>query len=76
MSEAATDTGPAEPQRSEGTQELQQQQALLKAGALQTAILTSANFSIIATEVPATLATLSTSMPPMSISLMATWRRL
>jgi len=34
----------------DGTEEVQREQALLKAGALQTAILTSANFSIIATD--------------------------
>lgn len=36
--------------KAEGTIEIQRQNALLKAGALQNAILTSANFSIIATD--------------------------
>ena len=36
--------------KAEGITEVRRQEALLKAGALQTAILTSANFSIIATD--------------------------
>ena len=51
MSELAPDPGlTPDPSKTDGSQEAQRQQALLKAGALQNAILTSANFSIIATD--------------------------
>jgi len=43
-------TGPDEPYRTDGITEVRRQEALLKTGALQNAILTSANFSIIATD--------------------------
>ena len=43
-------TGPDEPGRIDGVTEMRRQEALLKTGALQNAILTSANFSIIATD--------------------------
>jgi PAS domain S-box-containing protein len=43
-------TGPDEPGRTDGIAEVRRQEALLKTGALQNAILTSANFSIIATD--------------------------
>jgi len=43
-------TGPDEPCRTDGITEVRRQEALLKTGALQNAILTSANFSIIATD--------------------------
>jgi signal transduction histidine kinase/ActR/RegA family two-component response regulator len=43
-------TGPIDPLKAEGIIEVKRQQALLKTGALQNAILTSANFSIIATD--------------------------
>jgi PAS domain S-box-containing protein len=42
--------GPDEPGRTDGITEMRRQEALLKTGALQNAILTSANFSIIATD--------------------------
>jgi PAS domain S-box-containing protein len=41
---------PGDPGKTDGLSELQHQEALLKTGALQNAILTSANFSIIATD--------------------------
>jgi PAS domain S-box-containing protein len=41
---------PREPGAADGITEMQRQQALIKTGALQNAILTSANFSIIATD--------------------------
>ena len=41
---------PANPGKADGLNELQRQEALLKTGALQNAILNSANFSIIATD--------------------------
>ena len=51
MSELTPDPGlTSDPSKTDGSQEAQRQQALLKAGALQNAILTSANFSIIATD--------------------------
>ncbi|HWS26572.1 MAG TPA: ATP-binding protein [Xanthomonadales bacterium] len=51
MTESATDPGlTTRLGKTEGSQEAQRQLALLKAGALQNAILTSANFSIIATD--------------------------
>jgi len=51
MSESATDSALiAGASKADGSQEAQRQLALLKAGALQNAILTSANFSIIATD--------------------------
>jgi PAS domain S-box-containing protein len=51
MPPSATGTGlPAQVGTASATNEIQRQQALLKAGALQYAILTSANFSIIATD--------------------------
>ncbi|MBK9656469.1 MAG: response regulator [Rhodanobacteraceae bacterium] len=51
MSESATDSAlMAGASKADGSQEAQRQLALLKAGALQNAILTSANFSIIATD--------------------------
>lgn len=51
MSELLTDPGLiAGPGKTDVSQEVQRQLALLKAGALQNAILTSANFSIIATD--------------------------
>ena len=43
-------TGHDEPGRIDGVTEVRRQEALLKTGALQNAILTSANFSIIATD--------------------------
>ena len=43
-------TGTDEPCRTDGITEVRRQEALLKTGALQNAILTSANFSIIATD--------------------------
>ncbi|HSN45617.1 MAG TPA: PAS domain-containing sensor histidine kinase, partial [Casimicrobiaceae bacterium] len=43
-------TGPDGPDTIDGITEVRRQQALLKTGALQNAILTSANFSIIATD--------------------------
>ena len=43
-------TGHDEPGRIDGVTEMRRQEALLKTGALQNAILTSANFSIIATD--------------------------
>ena len=48
-----TASGPAagdDGDKAAGTLEVRRQQALLKTGALQNAILTSANFSIIATD--------------------------
>ncbi len=50
MSEAASAHAAAVPVAAVDGDELSQQQTLLKAGALQNAILTSANFSIIATD--------------------------
>ena len=51
MSNAATRPKPrTAPAKSDGLSETRRQDALLKAGALQNAILTSANFSIIATD--------------------------
>jgi signal transduction histidine kinase/AmiR/NasT family two-component response regulator len=51
MSEARNDPAPADGSRKvDGTAEVRRQKALLKTGALQNAILTSANFSIIATD--------------------------
>lgn len=51
MSRSATDPGVSAGYAvRDGTREAQRQLALLKAGALQNAILTSANFSIIATD--------------------------
>ena len=43
-------TRPREPVVADGIAEMQRQEALLKTGALQSAIFTSANFSIIATD--------------------------
>jgi signal transduction histidine kinase/ActR/RegA family two-component response regulator len=48
--ELRTSSTDSEPSAPEAINELRRQQALLKAGALQTAILHSANFSIIATD--------------------------
>jgi len=51
MSETASSALPTDPAaKANGTTETRRQRALLKAGALQNAILTSANFSIIATD--------------------------
>jgi signal transduction histidine kinase/ActR/RegA family two-component response regulator len=50
MPQPATGTTPAAEVTAAGTNEKLRQEALLKAGALQYAILTSANFSIIATD--------------------------
>jgi hypothetical protein len=54
--------GVGDPERSDGGTEGRRQLALLKAGALQNAILTSANFSIIATDEKAS-SSCSTSAP-------------
>ena len=51
MLESTSDSAVADaPGKADGIAELRRQKALLKTGALQTAILTSANFSIIATD--------------------------
>src|SRR5436190_11848032 len=50
MSEAASGPAADDHVTAEGCSEVSRQRALLKAGALQNAILTSANFSIIATD--------------------------
>jgi PAS domain S-box-containing protein len=51
MSDLASDSPSGnEPGKTDGTTEVRRQEALLKTGALQNAILTSANFSIIATD--------------------------